>query len=295
MKGNHTMELEAFAAEGSDRMVIRPFQQEDIGPHKHNFFELAYITGGQAVHVLDDRTMTVREGDYFIVDYGTVHSYWQSREFSLINCLFLPEIIDNTLKDCKKFDELMRVCLIRYHRQYFGRTAVNRIFHDEDGHILQLLSGIQAEYQEKSTGYTEIFRCKLLEILILTMRKVIREDRMHAPKEFQSTVISEAIQYLETNYRDKSVLGEFCRRQHYSLQYISKRFKQETGITASEYLQKKRLEKSCELLIDSDMPIQEIAHKVGYEDVKFFCQLFRKKVKMSPREYRRMALGSGEK
>lgn len=291
MKMHYTMDLDDVAAEESDRMVIQPFQQEDVGPHRHNFFELAYVTGGQATHVLDERSMTVREGDYFIVDYGTIHSYTESRDFSLINCLFLPEIIDSTLKDCKAFNELMEVCLVRYYKQYFGRTAVNRIFHDEDGRILRLLLGIQEEYQEKSTGYTEIFRCHLLEILILTMRKVVREDRMQAHREPQSTVILEAIRYLETNYCSKSALGEFCHRHHYSLQYISRRFKQETGITASEYIQRKRLEKSCELLTGSDRPVQEIAHEVGYEDVKFFCQLFRRKLKMSPREYRKVAAG----
>ena len=58
----------------------------------------------------------------------------------------------------------------------------------------------------------------------------------------------------------------------------------------TEYLQKIRIEKCCELLAGSEMSIQEIAHSVGYEDAKFFQQVFKRMVKMSPREYRRTAL-----
>ena len=275
---------------GGDKMAIRPFQHGDTGAHSHQFFELAYITGGQARNILNGEEVLVKEGDYFIMDYDSVHSYTHCKNFSLINCLFLPEVIDNTLEGCRTFDHFMRVCLVRYHKQYFGHTAVNRIFHDDDGRILELLTGAQREYMEKRTGYAEVFRCRLMEILILTTRKVVGEDRAAVKKNVKSTAVLEAMQYLEANYRNKAVLGNFCQEHHYSLQYISGRFKKETGFTVSEYLQKKRLEKSCELLIGSDMTVQKIAQEVCYEDVTFFNQLFRRKLKMSPGEFRKMSL-----
>lgn len=58
--------------------------------------------------------------------------------------------------------------------------------------------------------------------------------------------------------------------KHYSVAYISRRFKQETGVTLREYVQNVRIEKSCELLEDSDLRVVEIARRVGYEDIKFF-------------------------
>lgn len=289
MKKELILELNKEALKDDDKIAVMPFQQVDIEDHGHHFFELAYVTGGHARHTLNGTTTIVREGDYFIMDYDSIHSYTQTTNFTLINCMFLPEIIDNTLAGCRTFDELMRVCLVRYYKQYFGQTAVNRIFRDDDGRILQLLTGAQDEYLEKNVGYTEIFRGRLLEILILTMRRVLRGEGPSDPKTPQSTIVLEAVQYLETNYRDKALLGDFCQQYHYSLQYVSRRFKQETGFTASEYLQRKRLEKSCELLIGSNLSIQEIAREVGYEDARFFNQIFQKKLKMSPREYRKMS------
>ena len=60
-------------------------------------------------------------------------------------------------------------------------------------------------------------------------------------------------------------------------------------MTFTDYLQKLRIEKSCELLAGSDMRIAEIAQAVGYEDIKFFNRLFKRTLGMPPREYRRVS------
>jgi AraC-like DNA-binding protein/mannose-6-phosphate isomerase-like protein (cupin superfamily) len=285
MRKEYTLELRELEENSTDKLVIKPYQQEDIGGHNHHFFELVYITGGSVIHTLNDVSNTLSAGDYFIVDYGSVHSYTASKNLTLINCLFMPEIIDDTLKGCSSFEVLMHGCLLRYYKLYLGRTPANRVFHDEDGRVLLLLNGIMKEYQEKQVGYTEIFRCRLLEILIITMRNIIGDNTSIT----NNPVILDAIGYINSSYRGRRVLDGFCRQYHFTPQYISRIFKQETGVTVREYLQKVRMEKCCELLAGSDMPISEIAQAAGYSDIKFFNELFKRMLKMSPREYRKMS------
>lgn len=284
-----TMRMQAFGEQ--EKMIVNPFHQDDTVPHNHSFFEMVYVTGGMAVHTLNEKEEQVRQGDYFIIDYGSIHSYTKCQQLEVINCLFLPEVLDETLADSRSFDEILKVCLIRYYKQYFGMTPVNKIFHDEDGKILDLIQGIQEEYNQKEVGYMEIFRCRLQEILILTMRKIVDEKKSRRIKESQqSKATLLMIQYLKNHYQERAVLSRFCEEYHYSLPYISRHFKQETGTSVSEYLQKLRIEKSCELLIKSDSSIQEVARAAGYDDVKFFNQLFRRLLHMTPREYRKMTL-----
>jgi len=47
-----------------DKLVIKPYQQDDMGNHNHTFFELAYITGGSCIHALNDVSCTISVGDY---------------------------------------------------------------------------------------------------------------------------------------------------------------------------------------------------------------------------------------
>lgn len=284
------LELKENASETRDKIVIMPYRQEDMEPHRHQFFELAYITGGSVEHTLNGEKGILREGDYFIVDYGIEHSYKNSKNLTLINCLFLPECIDDTLSGCKVFDELLQVCFIRYYRRYFSRvkTPVNQIFHDDDKKVLALLTGMQEEYRKKQIGYEEIFRSRLMEILTLTMRKIFYQEAGKAEKAAQSGMILSAIEYLDRHYREHGLLEKFCREHHYSTQYISRKFHLETGMTVLEYVQRIRVEKSCELIAGSDYSIREIGLFVGYENMKYFGRVFQKLMHMSPGEYRKM-------
>jgi len=102
--------------------------------------------------------------------------------------------------------------------------------------------------------------------------------------------VQEVLEYVNGNYQDSLTLGTFCEQKHYSVAYISRRFKQETGVTLREYVQNVRIEKSCELLEDSDLRVVEIARRVGYEDIKFFNQIFKRRMQISPREYRKICM-----
>ncbi len=289
MKKEHILQLKENAKETRDKIVIMPYRQEDMEPHRHQFFELAYVTGGSVEHTLNGEKGILKEGDYFIVDYGIEHSYKNSKNLTLINCLFLPECIDETLSDCKMFDELLQVCFIRYYRRYFSRikTPVNQIFHDDDKRVLALLLGMQEEYSKKQIGYEEIFRSRLMEILTLTMRKIFYQEAGKAQKAVQSEMILSAIGYFDRHYREHGLLEKFCREHHYSTQYISRKFHRETGMTVLEYVQRIRVEKSCELIAGSDYSIREIGLFVGYENMKYFSRVFQKLIHMSPGEYRK--------
>ncbi len=284
MKKEYAMEIHQMSANRPEKLVMMDFAQEDIGDHAHHFFELAYVTGGQAIHMRNGRANELHKGDYFIVDYGNVHRYEKCRDFMLINCLFLPELIDETLRDCQSLDVLLQRCLIRYSRMVIGRGWAERIFHDSDGCVGQLLAGMVEEYKGKQLGSQEIFRCRLTEILVLTLRMLVQGEK----KLPESTVVTELIRYVDSAYQERLTLQAFCGRQHYSLSYVSRRFKQETGMAFREYLQKVRIEKCCDLLSGSNLTVTEAARAVGYEDMQFFHDVFRRYLHMAPGEYRRL-------
>ena len=160
---------------------------------------------------------------------------------------------------------------------------------------MKILLDMQEEYEGKKAGYTEILRGGLMQILILTMRKIMQEERKKQwgenlrLGELQSDAVFLTVQYIRQHYREHAILKKFCEEQHYNQQYISRRFRYEIGLTVREYIQKLRIERSCELLAGSDLSIQEVALESGYEDMQFFHQIFRRMLKMTPREYRKMA------
>ena len=69
--------------------------------------------------------------------------------------------------------------------------------------------------------------------------------------------------------------------------YLSRKFKETIGISFREYLQNTRIEQSCRLLVNTNKKIIDIAQSVGYDDVNFFTDIFKKKMNITPREFRK--------
>jgi transcriptional regulator GlxA family with amidase domain len=72
---------------------------------------------------------------------------------------------------------------------------------------------------------------------------------------------------------------------------FNRRFARVTGLTPGRYLQQLRLQQACELLRDSNLPIAEIANRVGYPDLGHFSTLFRKHMSQTPSGYRKSVRG----
>ena len=68
---------------------------------------------------------------------------------------------------------------------------------------------------------------------------------------------------------------------------FKRRFTQVTGMSPLEYEHMLRLEEAKQMLEAGDAPVEAIANAVGYEDAGFFGRLFKRKVNLSPVQYRR--------
>jgi transcriptional regulator GlxA family with amidase domain len=68
---------------------------------------------------------------------------------------------------------------------------------------------------------------------------------------------------------------------------FKRRFGKATGMSPLEYVHTLRLEEAKQMLESGDAPIEAIAVEVGYQDASFFSRLFRRKVALTPAQYRR--------
>ena len=72
-----------------------------------------------------------------------------------------------------------------------------------------------------------------------------------------------------------------------SANYLSHRFREETGFTVTQYIAKIRCAKAAELLVSSDYPIQDVCQYVGFLDNNYFVKVFRTQYGCTPTEFRR--------
>ena len=70
-----------------------------------------------------------------------------------------------------------------------------------------------------------------------------------------------------------------------------RRFAKATDMKAIDYIHALRLEEAKQMLETSNLPVEAVANEVGYEDTSFFGRLFRRKIGLTPAQYR-MRFGS---
>lgn len=268
-----------------ERIVIDIYDQPNVEYHKHDFLELSYVLDGCANHTLEGVSTVLSKGDYFIIDYNRSHKYTQIGDtpFTIINCLFVPRLIDETLKDCNQLGEVVNNYLIKFDFYRLKDHPTKFIYHDDDGHIGQMFHHLCREYEKKNMGYLETMRCYLILILIDIMRQI----RVPGPAETGNEMVRFITDYVQKNFMEKLSLKEITGKYNYSLAHISHTFKKETDMTFQEYLQSVRIRESCRLLTNTTKAVAEIAALVGYTDMKFFNQVFKRQTGMTPRQFRK--------
>lgn len=102
----------------------------------------------------------------------------------------------------------------------------------------------------------------------------------------QSDIVQNIREYIESNYCQNFKLSVFEEKYHFSSAYLTKLFRSVYGYSIYEYALKLRMERSKELLENSDIKIVDIAERLGYADNHYFSRAFKKYYDISPSQYR---------
>jgi two-component system, response regulator YesN len=128
------------------------------------------------------------------------------------------------------------------------------------------------------------------EEFIQTLEKVTTNletdsvDRKLPPQS--NSMVDSVIEYIGEHLEDKLTLQQLADYVYLHPQYLSRLFKQEKGITITEFITMKRIEKSKSLLISTQESITDISEKCGFTDLNYFSRVFSKIEGVSPKKYR---------
>lgn len=106
-------------------------------------------------------------------------------------------------------------------------------------------------------------------------------------QENVSALVKRAKQIIEEYYNQGITLEELADRLRVSEEYLSTQFRKETGMSFTEIVRGYRIERIKELLLHSNLRLNQISDMVGYSDPKYMSKVFKETVGMLPAEFRR--------
>lgn len=164
-----------------------------------------------------------------------------------------------------------------------SRTAI------ENGADAEHTMRLSHEYRYRIGAFTTI------DSLCLWLAGVVNhfmDDLFRFSDAKHANIIHRCTQYISANYKERITLEDTARMVYLSPAYLSRIFKQETGVTFNEYLNRVRVNKAKELLRRRELRMTDISLAVGYEDQSYFTKVFKRVAGMLPREYREKILVS---
>jgi AraC-like DNA-binding protein len=108
----------------------------------------------------------------------------------------------------------------------------------------------------------------------------------HVSQQASDGLIAKCQAWLAEHYAGPSPVGAMAKLSGLPERTFIRRFVKATGLSPLEYVHVLRLEEAKQMLETEEMSIEAIAEQVGYEDASFFGRLFRRKVGLTPAQYR---------
>jgi two-component system, response regulator YesN len=99
--------------------------------------------------------------------------------------------------------------------------------------------------------------------------------------------IRKAIAYIDQHLKEELTLKDIAAHVHLNPSYFSVLFKEQANLNFSEYITRRRIQRAKELVISTNLPINEIAEEVGYKTSKYFIKIFKEIEGITPSIYRK--------
>jgi AraC-like DNA-binding protein len=133
-----------------------------------------------------------------------------------------------------------------------------------------------------------------LENRLSSLASRICSEATHQTETAQPTLMDEIVDYVSQNYADYTLsLEHIALKYDTSTSYLSRSFKEKTGLNFTQYIWQCRLTEVTRQLVHTSAPLKEIIERVGYLDAPNFIRKFKKETGYTPGQYRKLHSASG--
>lgn len=252
--------------------------------HRHNYIELMYVYGGEMTHIIDDKEIKLCEGDLLLLNQNIEHAVKYTNENDIIfNFIIKPEFLEflSTMIDKNSYvSSFIFDALYSYDNvgEYLVFKTQNNVL--VRNYIEAIITNI---YEPKLNNHLEL---KLLVgILLAELMDHPESIESYSVNIYEKLVMSSILKYISISYREGS-LTQLSKEINIPNYKICKILKKKMGKTFKQLIQDERLKVCTKLLLTTNMPITTIMYEVGYENITYFYDIFKKEYGMTPNEYR---------
>lgn len=247
--------------------------------HWHTNFEVIHVISGKLSLHLDNVQYVLYENDVAFVGCGAMHR--AEPEECVYECAVFDLSIISGYNTTKIFEyigplisqnaEVDAICAsaAEYARSMFPIAATEGSYYE-----LEIASVI-------SSVLCELYRAEAIRNITPESKKI----------SHRRSVMAQLIGEIEKNYAQRITLADLAESAQINEKYLCRFFKEFTGFTPIDYINRLRIDKACYQLAVNKMSVTDAAYECGFNELSYFSKCFKKYMGMSPGAYRSKYLG----
>ncbi|MEE0799886.1 MAG: AraC family transcriptional regulator [Gemmiger sp.] len=264
----------------------RPSHYDMRSSHFHQEYEIYLLVQGRRQIFFDNRAYLAEAGSLILVDSGQIHM-----SHSVLNDpdpAYERIILYLDRDKVRRYDEIFpELHLAEFLHSHYGIYALSAAQFSELCGTLRL---IMREMEQPLPRSRTLVDLKILEFFIAFWREktpvsCLRDGGTDAPGKY--TAVYAAADYISDHFTAPLTLDELAARTYLSKFYLSRSFREVTGVGIRTYINLLRLQKARGLLLETALPVSAVAEAVGFESLSYFERIFKRHFGTAPAQFRK--------
>lgn len=250
-----------------------------IEAHDQVCAEISYVVSGECDFYTNDQVFHAKKGDIHVIGPGTRHEIVARTDDDLRMTYMAFHFRENEdMKEAKEFYQKGAMFLKNDRMQIKAifdsilfELHMNQVYSQEilDAYATQLLVQVYRLFHLEAHGDTWL----------------AKED-IRKKNYIMGRAVFQALRYIDNNVEDVENIQQVAEQLKYNATYLSRVFSEQMGVTLSDYIKVKKVERAKEIL-KRGVSVDEVAQQLGYSTTQSFSKMFQRYEKCSPSAYKK--------
>ena len=254
------------------------------GPHAHDYLVLDYFERDGGSLRLGAREWRIEAGDVYLIAPGEVADPSGFVEAEGWSAFFPPEVLGSQAPSTL-LAWRAHPLLFPFVRGVAGGAQRLKIPPADRPQWSERFAALDRELRQRGDGYREAALAHLTLLLVGTSR--LAADIVGDLRSNEEPLLAEVFGVIEEHYRDRVSLKDVASAVSLTPGHLTTVVRRKTGRTVQEWIAERRMVAARRLLIETDLAVEEVGRRVGYDDPGYFARSFRRAHGTTPLTWRR--------
>lgn len=250
-----------------------------VFPHKHDFYQLLFLTEGSGKHIIDFETYPVGRGYFYFLTPGMMHTwdFDKNTEGYLVN--FQGSFFQKAFKNESYLSQFPFFHSINNEPFMFIPPHLYAI-------IEETLLTILEEYKNQAAQYEELIRGQLVSLFVHLTRYYVPQTVSAIVPYNNIQIVREFEMWVDKFYLEKRFPRDYALLLGITSNYLNEICVETVGKSAGQIIRERILLEAKRLLTYGKASIAEIAYQLNFEDNAYFSRFFKKYTAKTPDLFR---------